>query len=77
MRKVGRITHGASVYTAEMTAILMALEWVYEVRPEKVIVCSDSMAVIVSLNSLAANRNGILTENIIRLYSLRQVGIII
>jgi len=28
-------------HTAEMTAILMALEWVYEVRPDKVIICSD------------------------------------
>ncbi len=77
MRKAGRITDGTSVYTAEMTAILMALEWVYEVRPDKVIICSDSMTVLGSLQSLETNRTYILTEIMIRLYSLRQVGMII
>ncbi len=60
-----------------MTAILMALEWVYEVRPDKVIICSDSLAVLESIHSLETNRTDILTEIMIRLYSLRQVGIII
>ncbi len=77
VRKAVRITDGTSVYTAEMTAILMALEWVYEVRPDKVIICSDSMAILGSLQSLETNRTDILTEIMIRLYSLRQVGIII
>jgi len=52
VRKPGRITDGTSVYTAEMTAILMALEWVYEVRPDKVIICSASMSVLGSLQTL-------------------------
>ncbi len=55
----------------------MALEWVYEVRSDKVIICSDSLAVLGSLQSLETNRTDILTEIMIRLYSLRQVGIII
>ncbi len=55
----------------------MALEWVYEVRPDKVIICSDSLAVLGSIHSLETNRTDILTEIMIRLYSLRQVGIII
>lgn len=59
-----------------MIAILMALEWVYEVRPDKVI-CSDSMAVLLSLQSLETNRTDILTEIMIRLYGLRQMRIII
>ncbi|XP_026126102.1 uncharacterized protein LOC113107658 isoform X1 [Carassius auratus] len=77
VRKAGRISDGASVYTAEMIAILMALEWVYEVRPDKVIICSDSMAVLLSLQSLETNRTDILTEIMIKLYGLRQIRIII
>lgn len=76
MRKAGSITDGASVYTAEMIAILMALEWVYEVRPDKVI-CSDSIAVLLSSQSLETNITDILTEIMIRLYGLRQMRIII
>ncbi len=37
VRKAGRITDGTSVYTAEMTEILMPLDWVYDVGPDKVI----------------------------------------
>jgi len=69
VRKPGSITDGTSVYTAEMTAILMALEWVYEVRPDNVIICSDSMSVLESLQSLETKRPDILTEILIRLYS--------
>ncbi len=36
VRKAGRITDGTSVYTAEMTAMLMALEWAHDVGPDKV-----------------------------------------
>ncbi len=36
VRKAGRITDGKSVYTAEMTAMLMALEWAHDVGLDKV-----------------------------------------
>lgn len=77
VKKAGRITNGTSIYTGEMIAILMALEWVYEVRPDKVIICSDSMAVLNSLQSFETNRTDILIEIMIRLYSLKQMRIII
>ena len=35
----------------EMYAILMALEWVGERRPNKALVCSDSVSVLCSIRS--------------------------
>lgn len=57
VRKSGRITDGTSVYTAEMIAILMALGCVYEVRTDKVIIPSDSMAALMSLQSHQTHRS--------------------
>lgn len=59
-----------------MVAILMALGWVYEIRPDKVMICSDSMAVLMSLQSMQTNRSDILIEIMITLYSIKQIGII-
>lgn len=39
---VPRITDGSSVFTKELLAILQALWWTEEVKPEKVVICSDS-----------------------------------
>ena len=39
------------VFTVEMYAILMALEWVGERRPNKALVCSDSVSVLWSIRS--------------------------
>ncbi len=49
----------------------MALDWVYEVRTDKVVICSDSMAVLMSLQSLQTNRSDILSEIMITLYSIK------
>ena len=46
-----RITDHLAVYTAEMMAILLALQWVEEVKPASVVICSDSCAVLRSLQS--------------------------
>ena len=40
-----------SVFTVEMYAILMALEWVGERRPNKALACSDSVSVLCSSRS--------------------------
>lgn len=41
-RKSERITEGTS-YTAEMIEFQMPLGWVHKVRPNEVIICSDSV----------------------------------
>lgn len=63
------------MYTAEVIAILMALGWTYEVRTDKVIICSDSVAVLMSLQSFQTNRSDILSEIMI-IYRMKQIGII-
>lgn len=40
-----------SIYTAEMLAILMALQWIEEVKPRDVVICSDSMSSLTSILS--------------------------
>jgi hypothetical protein len=38
-----------SVYTMELKAILLAAEWVEEVRPDRVVTCPDSCTAVMSL----------------------------
>ncbi len=77
MGKYGRLTDGTSVYTAKMVAIQMALSWVEEVMPNKVVICSDSMASLISLQTFQTVRNDIFIEILNILYRLRHVGIIV
>ena len=44
-----RITDHASVFTAELLAILWAMWWIEEVKPAKSLICSDSAAALVAL----------------------------
>ena len=44
-----RISNHVSVFTTELVAILWALGWVEEVRPGKIIICSDSTAALMAL----------------------------
>lgn len=76
----GRLTNGASVYTAELVAIQMALQWIEETRMvsvEEVLICSDSMASLLSLQTFKSCRNDILTEVFISLYRLKNEGILV
>lgn len=49
------------------------LGWVYEIRPDKVTICSDWVAVIMSWQT---NRSDILIEIMIKFYSIKQMGIL-
>ncbi len=44
-----RSSNKLGVYTVEIMAILMALQWVEKVGQEKVLICSDSLSVLASL----------------------------
>lgn len=44
-----RLSEGVSVFTSEVLAIIWALEWVEEVRPQQVVICSDSAAALMAL----------------------------
>lgn len=70
-----RLTDELSVYATEMTAIIKALEWVEEARPGKVVICSDSAAVINSIQSSKSCRMDLLYEVYMGLYRLERYEI--
>ena len=44
-----QITPQLTVYTSELIAILKALQWILENKPEKVVILTDSLSAIQSL----------------------------
>ena len=65
-----RIPNRLSVYTSEMVAVIMGLQWVEVVRPDKVVLCVDSVSVLLSLQSLKSSREDLLMEIHQSLYRL-------
>ncbi len=66
-----RTSNNLAVYTVEMVAILVALRWVEKTEIVKVVICSDSAAVLVSLISFhSKSRQDILYEI---LYSVTRI----
>ena len=58
-----RTTDGIGVYTVEMVAVLVAVRWVELARVGRVLICSDSAAVLASLRSFhSSSRQGLLYE---------------
>ena len=49
IHQLQRISNNVSFFTTELVAILWALGWVEEVRPGKIIICSDSAAALMAL----------------------------
>ncbi len=46
-----RLSDNLSVFSTELLAIILALQWTEEVQPERTVICSDSMAALTSLLS--------------------------
>ncbi|XP_015260458.1 PREDICTED: uncharacterized protein LOC107104854 [Cyprinodon variegatus] len=71
-----RLTDHLSIYTAEIMAIMLALYWIEEVKPLRILICSDSSAALTSLkNTLSKCREDIMLENLLSLYRVRNLGI--
>ena len=45
----GSTPNGKSVFTTELLTIVWALRWMEDIRPNKVVICSDSAAALMSL----------------------------
>lgn len=73
-----RITNYASVFTTELIAILLAIQWVEEVKPTRAVICSDSIS---SLNSLSGGtstvRQELIYEILINLLRIQNMGLIL
>ncbi len=51
--RIKRFSNNVSLFTTEMMAILMSMQWVEEINPISVVVCSDSYSVLNSGKSAA------------------------
>ena len=70
-----RIPDQLSVYTSEMVAIIVGLQWVEEVRPDRVVFCVDSISVLLSLQSLKSTREDLVLEVHQSIYRLYRTGV--
>jgi ribonuclease HI len=69
-----RATDHLSVYTMELLAIPLAAECVQEVRPDRLVICSDSCAALMSLNAcVSQSRQDVLYEVLRCLYRVKNI----
>ncbi|XP_055499259.1 uncharacterized protein LOC129701820 isoform X1 [Leucoraja erinacea] len=64
-----RTNNYLTVYTVELYAILMAVRWMEQMQPCKVLICSDSLSAIQSIGSGASHRRPDLVYEILLLLS--------
>ena len=69
-----RISDRLSVFTAEVVAIIFALQWVDEIKPERVVICSDSIAALKSLHSKITVRDDLIMEILMILLRIERNG---
>jgi ribonuclease HI len=65
-----RLTDELSTHSVELLAIVVALQWVGDVQPIRIIVCSDSLSVLKSLSSGKSNMNDLLLEVLMLLWRI-------
>ena len=70
-----RISDQLSVFTAEMLAVILSFQWVEEVRADRVVVCTDSKAVLESIQGEGNNRKDLVLEIQHSLFRLYRSGI--
>lgn len=63
-----RTTDCLGVYTVELVAVLLALQWIDDNKPGNILICSDSVSVLKSLRSFRSSRQDILFK-ILELHS--------
>ncbi len=65
-----------SVFTTELLAIILALQWIEEVQPERTEICSDSMGALTSLLSGKSEaRQDLVFEVLLNLFRIKQLRI--
>ena len=69
-----RISDWLSVFTSEVVAIIFALQWVDEIKPERVVICSDSSAALKSLHSKTTDRDDLIMEILMLLLKIERNG---
>ena len=75
--KIGkRVNNEVSVYTGELLAILLAVQWVEDIRPLRSVICSDFSSALKSLQyNRSESRPDILIEVQQTLYRIQMMGL--
>ncbi len=66
-----RLSDKLSVYSTELTAIIIGLQWVEQIKPNRIVICSDSSS---ALKSIILNENeikSVINRKIIRIWQQR------
>lgn len=67
-----------SVYSIEMTAIITALRWVEETKPLRIVICTDSMAVLQSfITDNAVCEDLVLEVKLLLLLNIISLGLVV
>lgn len=70
-----RLAYNMSVITAELVAILLALEWVEKNGPGKTVICSDSTAALMALKGRKGEaRSDLIVELLVILNRVNKMG---
>ncbi len=70
-----RLSNRVSVFTAEVVALIWTVQWVEEVRPQQVVICSDSAAALMALQGGRSHvRPDLICELQTALYRAELVG---
>ncbi len=70
-----RLSDQLSVHKAEIVATIIGPQWVEEVRPDRVVACTDSVAVLESIQSTTTVREDLLIELYCSFLRLHRGGI--
>ncbi len=71
-----RLSDQVSVFTVELMGIWLALQWIEETRPDKVVICSDSSAVLKSLQSFKSQSRQDIVYEVLECYTrISQLGV--
>lgn len=65
---VKRTSNYLAVYTVKLIGILLALQWVEEIKPDNVLICTDSVSVLKTLRSFKSSHQDIIF-NILHIHS--------
>ncbi|XP_037531828.1 uncharacterized protein LOC119409038 [Nematolebias whitei] len=73
-----RVTDRLSIYTGELLAILLALQWIEDVKPLQAIICSDSSSALISIKyNNTDSRMDILLEIYHTLFRIQNMGLVV
>ncbi len=60
-----------------MVAIIIGLTWVEAVKPDRVVVCSDSASALISLTTQQSSREDLMCEIFTLLWRIQRKGVVV